>query len=57
MVTITHNLHTKQRKPVLICKAGTKAELVETVENGSMVILRIPGWKDLVAIPRSQIRG
>jgi len=54
--TILRDLHTKQRKPKLICRAGTVAEVVEYVENGTWVVLRLDCWKELVALPAREIR-
>lgn len=55
-VTIKRNLFTKQRKPQLICQAGTVATLTDTAMNGSMVIVKIEGWKDLVCIPAGDVK-
>lgn len=55
-VTIQRNLFTKQRTPKLICPAGTVATLSDTIMNGSMVIVKIEGWKDLVCIPAGDVK-
>ena len=55
-VTILRDLNTKQRTPKLIAAAGTKATIDHTVMNGSMVVLKIEGWKDLVCVPANHVK-
>lgn len=49
-VTITRDLFTKQRKPQLICKAGTVAEITSFTMNDTVAIVKIPGREYDVAV-------